>query len=254
MQSFRFILPAAGIGARLSPSLYPKELLPIRYAVSGGQATPSLVIEHSIRAMHIAGVNTGAIVISPQKYEILRYLGDGSRFGVSLMYAVQSAPTGLPAALDRVIPWLGSYPVCLAMPDTIFLPNTAVADVADLMIRSDADLVLGVFPTRHPERFGPVEIAPNGKVLRVEEKPVAPKIFNTWGVAAWGPRFTQLLHSTVGAMSNAEQQDAAEMSLGHIFDLAVKQGLSVQAVYKENSEIFDLGTPEGLYQAIYFAD
>ena len=53
----------------------------------------------------------------------------------------------------------------------------------------------GVFPVDNPEELGPVEMKED-QVIRVLDKPNPSPVNNTWGIAAWSPKFTALPKST----------------------------------------------------------
>ncbi len=109
--------------------------------------------------------------------------------------------------------------------------------------------MLGVFPVDEPERLGPVEIAPDGFVLRVHDKPGVAPHRNTWGVASWTPRFTDFCCAW-----DEEARDSAgqrhENALGHAFEAARQAGLVVRALFFPGGRFFDIGTPRGLRAAL----
>lgn len=235
------VLPAAGVAERLQPLAVAKELLPIGFVrdPETGTARPVPIAEHAIRAMADAGVDGCLLVISAHKTELMKHFGNGARFGLQLAYLDQERQEGLAAAVDEAHSWVENANVCLALPDTVFTPRSAVADVRRLLEESGADLVLGVFPARHPERLGPVRIdAATGRVLEVLEKPAVSPVANAWGVAAWTPRFTAFLHE---AKSRRPGQ-----SISLVFNDAVAAGFDVRAVSFEGGSYYDIGTIESL--------
>lgn len=244
MARFIGILPAAGTGSRLQPFQYPKELLPVSFHWSedGHAIVPKLAIEHSLSAMQTAAVDDCVIVISDTKPEILRYLGDGAILGVNLAYVVQAQPLGLSNAVNQACRWASRFSCncCMALPDTIFAPIDAIKIVNEELITTQADLVLGVFPTSSPEELGPVQVAEDGTVKAVFDKPKRTELKNTWALAAWTPNFSHILHGMTAAA------DEYEVVLGEAFDLACKQGLNVRAVEFPTGTFHDLGTHAGL--------
>ena len=60
----------------------------------------------------------------------------------------------------------------------------------EFRLRTAADLTLGVFPVEEPERFGPVEVAPDGSILRILDKPPHREVATVWGVCAWTAAFS----------------------------------------------------------------
>lgn len=235
---FTGILPAAGIGSRLKTVRGPKELLPIAVVVDPltGSMRPMMVAEHSLQALRSAGVRRCVTVVNDRKPEILRYFGNGEDMGLSIAYVIQPEALGLALAVDAAFEWTTGCSVCLALPDTVFSPGDAIKTAKETLIRSDADLVLGVFPTSDPGQLGPVRIGAGGVVLEVLEKPVETDVYNTWGIAAWTPRFSLLLHELAPSLQHR--------SIGLAFHEAVKRGLNVLAVTFEAGSYSDLGTGE----------
>ena len=232
------LLPAAGVGSRLGALGYPKELLPITF---GGAATPRPVLHASLEQMQRAGITQCVVVIAEWKLDLVRVLGE--RVGdVALAYVVRSIPRGLADAIVGTAPWLAGRDVCLALPDTLVAPADAIAQVRADKDASGADLVLGVFPTDEPERLGPVRVGADGSVLEVLDKPAATDLRNTWGVALWSPRFSDLLAAAVRAEPS--------VVLGAVFQRAVTAGLRVRAVPFASGQFLDVGTPGGLAAAL----
>jgi dTDP-glucose pyrophosphorylase len=130
------------------------------------------------------------------------------------------------------------------MPDTIVAPDDCYAQLLDFHDASGADLSLGVFPTGEPESLAPVLIEPGShRVLAIVDKPEIPPVANTWGIAAWSPLFTELLHDYVtGALRERER----ELLLSDVFVAAMTAGLRVRALAFESGEYHDIGTPAGV--------
>jgi glucose-1-phosphate thymidylyltransferase len=239
------IIPAAGLGTRLLPLAYPKELLPITYTDRDGTIVPRPVLQASLDQMRRAGVAQCVVVIAEWKLELVRVFGDGAAVGMSLAYVVRGTPRGLADAIVAARPWLGDRDACLALPDTLIAPDDALARVRAERESSGADLVLGVFPTDHPEQLGPVRVASAGRVAEVLDKPAITDLRNTWGIALWSPRFTELLAREVAAAP-----DDAKPVLGAVFQRAIATGMSVRAVTFDDGHFVDVGTSAGLAEAL----
>ena len=237
------ILPAAGQGRRLHPFRYPKELLPIAFLPqdNGIGVRPIPVAEYSLRAFGVAGVGQCLLVVADWKTEIIRYFGDGRDLGMKIAYLNQNEASGLADAVDLGFEWLRGDNVCLALPDTVFRPINAVASICNKLTGRDLDLVLGVFPTNQPEHLGPVRISADGRVIEVQDKPLQTDIMNTWGVAAWSAPFTQFLHDALSSMKGEPHPP-----IGHFFNLAVKEGLNVHALYFKDGLYIDVGMADGI--------
>jgi glucose-1-phosphate thymidylyltransferase len=246
---FAGILPAAGIASRLSPSRYLKELLPVAYVVDDETSTarPIPVINLSLRGLKEAGVRRCAITISERKPELMRFLGDGSDFGLKLAYVQQTTPSGLTVAVDMAYEWVKGCYSCLLLPDTIIRPLGAMSRLRQVMEQDRPDLVLGVFPTALPEQLGPVRFNRDYVVSEVLDKPAITDLYNTWAMAIWSPAFADLVHEFCANPATAGKP------LGEIFNYAVQGGMRVKAVYFPEGSFVDIGTVRGLSQMVEFS-
>ncbi|HEX5412384.1 MAG TPA: sugar phosphate nucleotidyltransferase [Terriglobia bacterium] len=241
------VIPAAGIASRLKPCRYVKELLPVSYIVEGdpGSTMPVPVVELSLRALRAASVKRCIIAISDRKPELMRYLGDGSDFGLEFAYVEQSRPTGLAAAVNLAYNWThGSY-CCLVLPDTIVYPSTAMCQLVESMRTDPCNLALAVFPTDTPEQLGPVRFDSLGRVAEVLDKPRSTDLYNTWAMAVWSPEFSDLLYHQL--------EESTNLALGEVFDLAVSKGLNVRALWFPQGSFVDVGTGAGITAMLEFS-
>lgn len=159
------IIPAAGIGSRIQPLAFSKELLPVGSRKDGDRERPCAVSEYLIERMLLAGANKLCFVISPGKSDILEYYG--ARIdGADVCYVVQPRPAGLCDALFRACSFIEPDEAVLAgLPDTIWFP-------ADGFSRLEASDLLSflLFPVQQPELFDAVLLDGNGYVLSVQVK------------------------------------------------------------------------------------
>jgi glucose-1-phosphate thymidylyltransferase len=240
-------VPAAGVGTRLAPYRAPKELIQIGYRSIDGRLLPKAAVEHVLTAMRDGGVDSAFLVLSPAKWDVFRYLGSGRQLRMDLAYLCQETTLGMPHALDLATPFLDGRTVCMGMPDTIVAPDDCFARLLDFHDTTRADLSLGVFPTATPEAMAPVVIEPGRhRVLAIVDKPERPPAANTWGIAAWSPVFTELLHGYVAAAPRTQER---ELLLSDVFVAAMTAGLAVHALAFEAGEYHDIGTPEGVVRA-----
>lgn len=243
------IIPAAGIAARLRPSRYVKELLPVAYLVDGQTSStlPVPVVSLSLAKLKTAGIEHCIVTISDRKPELLRYLGDGSEFGLHLAYVQQMAPTGLAAAVDLAYEWTPGRYGCLLLPDTVIYPSDAMLRLRQTMERERPDLLLGVFPTAIPEQLGPVRFDDDGRVYEILDKPASTDLLNTWAMAIWSPEFSEMLHGFVASFPDSSPV------LGDVFNLAVERGMDVRAVWFPEGSFVDIGTVKGLTKMLELA-
>jgi dTDP-glucose pyrophosphorylase len=169
------IIPAAGMGSRIQPLAFSKELLPVGSFVSDYGERPRAVSEYLIERMTKAGVQKICFVISPGKSDILNYFG-GNALSASIFYAVQPKPAGLCDAIFRALPVIPRDEcVCIGLPDTIWFPENGFASLPEDV------LSLLLFPVDHPENFDAVVTNERDEVLKVEVKQPAPATNWIWG-------------------------------------------------------------------------
>ncbi len=158
------IIPAAGMGTRIQPLAFSKELLPIGSDVSGGDERPRAISEYLIERMVNGGVDKICFVISPGKSDIVNYFG-GHALSATIFYAVQPRPAGLCDAVFRALPLIPpDEHVCIGLPDTIWFPEDALAKLPDGV------LSLLLFPVQHPDRFDAVVTDLHNEVKEVQVK------------------------------------------------------------------------------------
>ena len=256
------LVPAAGVARRVSPLPGSKELFPIGFQeieVDGHvQLHPKVVSQYLLDNMFRAGARKVWIVLGRGKWDIMHYYGDGSDFGGQIAYLLMDKPWGMPYTLDQAWPWLNQDTVLFGMPDTIFTPPDAFKRMLARHVETGADVTLGVFPTQQPQRFCPVELDDQGRVLSMTDKPSHTEVMNTWGCACWSPRFTGFMHNFLSSIAHpltewspgAQAERDKEVVLASVFKAAIANGLEMQSVFFQEGEYIDVGTPDDLVIAV----
>lgn len=162
----RGIILAGGAGSRLYPLtlVASKQLQPVY---------DKPMIYYPLSTLMLAGIREILIVSTPQdtpRFEAL--LGDGSRWGVELSYAVQPEPKGIAQAFLVGEAFVREAPVVLILGDNIFHGRMELDRVVADFDRGA--LVFG-YPVNDPERYGVVEFDATGRAVGIEEKPQVPK-------------------------------------------------------------------------------
>jgi dTDP-glucose pyrophosphorylase len=117
------IIPAAGLGSRIQPLAFSKELLPVGSRADEGVERPRAVSEYLVERMLQGGANRICFVISPLKSDIIRYFGE-SYGDARICYVVQSKPAGLCDALFQAMPFIEPHEqVMVGLPDTVWFPE-----------------------------------------------------------------------------------------------------------------------------------
>lgn len=248
------LVPAAGRGKRLAPLPMPKELFPIGYqdyTIDGRvYKRPKVVSQYLIEHLVTAGAQKIIIVLGPEKHDIMHYFGSGSRFGVEIAYVYQEQPHGMPFGLDLAWSWLrDGDDVLFGMPDTIIEPADAFQSLHQARLATEADLMLGLFATDTPSKFGMVVLDGEQRVVETIDKPAETTLRYMWGNAAWNMTFGRFMHDYL--IAHASWGCAARESVfGDVLNAAIRGGLSVRAHIFEGGRYIDIGTVEELDTAL----
>lgn len=164
------IILAGGSGTRLYPltKVTSKQLLPIY---------DKPMIYYPLSTLMLAGIKDILIISTP--YDTPRFeelLGDGSKFGINLSYAVQPSPDGLAQAFIIGEDFIGDDTCAMVLGDNIFYGSYFRRNLADAVKAAEEGYatIFGYY-VKDPERFGIVEFDKNRNVVSVEEKPQHPK-------------------------------------------------------------------------------
>jgi glucose-1-phosphate thymidylyltransferase len=133
------------------------------------------MIYYPLSVLFLAGIREILIITTEEDQAgFKRLLGDGSRFGVRLQYVIQPHPGGLAEAYLLGEEFVGGQPSTLILGDNIFFGQNFVQMLKNADARTEGATVFG-YPVHDPERYGVVELAPDGRALSIEEKPKEPK-------------------------------------------------------------------------------
>ena len=162
------IILAGGSGSRLHPITQgtSKQLLPVY---------DKPMIYHPLSVLLLAGIRKILIITTPHDHESFRrLLGDGSRIGIEIEYAIQPSPGGLAQAFLIGEEFIDGEPVALALGDNIFYGHGLPPALRSAAERSEGATVFGYWVS-DPERYGVVEFDKEGTAIGIIEKPENPR-------------------------------------------------------------------------------
>jgi glucose-1-phosphate thymidylyltransferase len=231
------LVPAAGKGVRLGLP-YPKELYPV---IRNNHYKP--ISQFVLNNLTNAGLQHIVFVVNETKHQLMGYFGSGQRFGCNISYVVQeviegrtkSTSPGLAHALDAAYHLTSGKTVFFGMADTLMLP----ADVfsrAHKAARPEDDVVLCLFTTERPEKFGMVKMNEEMQVLEIVDKPSQTDLTEMWGCMIWRPSFTEYLHNCV--------YEHGISDFARIMNNAIRDGMKFKGIHMKDGSYIDLGTYE----------
>jgi glucose-1-phosphate thymidylyltransferase len=231
------VIPAAGMGSRIQPLAFSKELLPVGCRLDGDLERPRAVSEYLIERMLIAGVDKIAFVIGPAKGDIIQYYG-GRASGAHLCYVVQPEPAGLCDALLCAAPLIpDDEEVVVGLPDTVWFPADALRSLPS------KGLSFLCFPVERPELFDAVVIDEEGRVREIQVKQASPTSRWIWGAF-------KLDGKTLRELARLwRERGGRDVYVGTLVNEWLARGGSATAV-KTGETYVDVGTLHGYREAL----
>lgn len=160
------LITAGGRATRLRPITWTinKHLIPL---------ANKPMLFYAIEKIVEAGIKEIGINVNVGEEEIQKACGDGSRWGVKIIYIEQvGGPKGLAHILKMARPFLGDEPFLFYLGDNIILGS--IVKLIEKFKREKLNALLALSKVKDPQRFGVPELK-DGKIVRVEEKPSQPK-------------------------------------------------------------------------------
>ncbi len=166
-RSMRGIILAGGSGTRLNPITLgtSKQLVPVY---------DKPMIYYPMSTLMLAGIKDILVITTPEDAPgFHRLLGDGSRYGLNLEFAVQHKPNGLAQAFVIGADFVGDAPAGLVLGDNIFY-GPGMGTRLRRHVNPDGGAVFA-YHVSDPRSYGVVEFDEKFTAVSIEEKPAEPK-------------------------------------------------------------------------------
>ncbi len=160
------LILSGGKGSRLRPLTHTsaKQLLPI---------ANKPIIFYGIESIAAAGIKEFAVIVGDTAEDVMREVGDGSRWGINITYIKQDQPLGLAHAVKISRDFMKDEPFIMYLGDNM-LKEGIPELVAKFKSEKPNSLIL-LTKVPDPQQFGVAELDASGKIVKLTEKPKEPK-------------------------------------------------------------------------------
>ena len=233
------IVLAGGSGTRLHPITLAisKQLLPVY---------DKPMVFYPLSTLMLAGIREILVITTPHDQpHFVRLLGDGSRWGLEISYAVQEQPECLAQAFVIGRKFAAGERVAMVLGDNIFHGAGLTALLRNAVDR-DSGAAIFAYRVRDPERFGVVEFNENSQIRGVEEKPARPR--SDWAITGLYFFDEQVCDRAAGLQKSAR----GEYEITDLILQYVATGEAFVERLGRGITWFDTGTYDALLDAAVF--
>ena len=237
MKNYKGIILAGGRGSRLFPlTLHTsKQLLPIY---------DKPMIYYPLSVLMLAGIREVMLIVTPEHHHQFKaLLGDGSQWGISIVYQIQDAPKGLPEAYILAEEFLDGSPSMLILGDNLIYGQ----NIHQVLLKSINSQKQGgtifAYAVRDPQRYGVVVLDQNHQAISIVEKPK--EYISKWAI----PGIYIFDHQVIEWSKNLQPSARGELEITDLMNLYLNQNELNVSRFSRGVAWFDSGTHESLLQA-----
>lgn len=239
MKARKGIILAGGTGSRLHPmtTAVSKQLMPI---------FDKPMIYYPISVLMQAGIRDLLMITTPHdQAQFQKLLGDGSKWGVNIEWAVQPSPDGLAQALIIAEDFLGGAPSALILGDNLYFGAGFSRTLRSAQLNVEGATIFG-YQVRDPSRYGVVGFDDAGKVTSLIEKPRHPAS----NYAVTGLYFYD--HHAPEYAKSVKPSARGELEITALNDIYLQRGELNVEFLDDGTTWLDTGTPHSLLAAAQF--
>ncbi|MBI3256256.1 MAG: NTP transferase domain-containing protein, partial [Actinobacteria bacterium] len=162
------VIMAGGEGTRLRPltSNQPKPMIPVANRP---------MMEHIVRLLHKHGFDDIVVTVAFLANHIRTYFGDGSEFGVRMVYATEETPLGTAGSVRNAMDELDERFLVISGD---VLTDIDLSKVVEFHEQRGALATIGLTAVENPLEFGIVITNDDGSIERFLEKPTWGQVFS----------------------------------------------------------------------------
>lgn len=233
------IILAGGSGSRLQPltMVVSKQILPVY---------DKPMIYYPLTTLMLTGIRDLLVISTlrdtPRFQELL---GDGSRWGLRIDYAVQGEPRGIADALLIGEDYLAGDAVAMILGDNIFYGH-GLTTVLEEAAADGEHATIFAYRVRDPQRYGVVELDSLGSPVRVIEKPnTVQSHLAVTGLYFYPEGASKLVRKLTPSSRN-------ELEITDLNEMYLDQGILKVQILHRGFAWLDTGTHEALHHAASF--